>query len=87
MELCPTRWFWKNCGRMQRKMTESDLTLSTCQDELKSTSIFYNDILHNRLKKVGGFSTCKFAGMSLLYNKNEIQEQKPHKDYKVQHQI
>ena len=56
-------------------MTESDLTLSTCQDELKSTSIFYNDILHNRLKKVGGFvSTCKFAGMSLLYNKNEIQE-------------
>ena len=73
----------QHCGRMQRKLGEHQLAENACEKEMESISRFYNTILNDKVKKIKGFEECSFPGMSLLYNKNEIQEQKPHKDYEV----
>ena len=89
--LCPSKWkniqdgTGANCGRMQRKMTEHHLIATNCDDGLKSTAEYYKVIHQERLIKIPGFENCKYTGMSLLYNKNEIQEQRPHKDYEPTH--
>ena len=68
---------------MQRKLEECQLDENACDKEMESVSRFYNTILNDKVKKIKGFEEGSFPGMSLLYNKNEIQEQKPHKDYEV----
>ena len=92
IHLCPKQWnnlqngTGTNCGRMQRKMTEHHLIGSNGKkDGLKSTVEYYKVILQERLKKIYGFDNCDYTGMSLLYNKNQIKEQRPHKDYEPTH--
>ena len=92
IHLCPNQWnnlqngTGTNCGRMQRKMTEHHLIGSNGKKEgLKSTVEYYKVILQERLKKIYGFDNCEYTGMSLLYNKNQIKEQRPHKDYEPTH--
>ena len=61
IHLFPNKWsnVQKHChtgsGRMQRKMTELHFDENQCDDELKSTVDFYNQLVTERLQKIKGF--------------------------------